>query len=477
MFEFPDLKFEKSCDYLENQLQLHNDNKERILDIINNANLDSKKAKNIKSSYYANFVDDANKVLETISNNISSIESLNSRLQTLNVELNTMVAIEPPKTGGKKLYLKNCTDLKDNLIAYSKNFEEMTSKLNLDNVFFADFINKVNYSSTATVNSEDKKIQEELENPLEDIEYSINPDFIERIKNTTLLDFEAFSYNESDSIPVSSPLFILEDLKPKTTEATINPELEIESLLTKLNDLNSGDVLILSLDIPNNESTENESIATTEIIECIEIQEEFAEEIRKIDKIIDNELIPEIRHIEKLTSTPPIKEKRKLKFTKAKRNKSNNLVKDSFMEKVENIKNAVSDNKTLIISERLEEIYLPYKKSELLTYVENNPKTYKSLEDVVKQEFTLPFQFFKNQSSKSRFSETYKLLKDRDDQGFIKAVSYAFKIATKRNLNPVIIAACKSKFELESYVYYLDSNNLNNFRFFDIIYEVNPLKK
>lgn len=477
MFEFPDLKFEKSCDYLESQLQLHNSNKERILDIINNANFDSKKANDIKSSCYANFIDDANKVLETISNNISSIESLNSKLQSLNVELNSIVAIEPPKTRGKKLYLKNCTDLKDNLIAYSKNFEEMTSKLNLDNVFFADFINKANYSSVTTVDFDDKKIQEELENPLENIEYSINPDFIEKIKNTTLIEFEAFSYNESDSIPVSSPLFILEDPSPKTTEVTINPEFEIDTLLSKLNNLNSGDVLILSLDIPNNDSNiENEPVATTEIIECIEIQEEFAEKIKKIDKLIDNELIPEIKHIENLTSTALIKEKRKLKFTKAKKNKTNNLVKDSFMEKVENIKNAISDNKTLIISERLGEIYLPYKKSELLTYIENNSKTYKSLEDVVKQEFTLPFQFFKNQSSKSRFSETYKLLKDRDNQGFIKAVSYAFKIATKRNLNPVIIAACKNKFELESYVYYLDSNNLNNFRFFDIIYEVNPLK-
>lgn len=475
MFEFPDLKFEKSCDYLESQLQLHNSNKERILDIINNANLNSQKANDIKSSCYANFVDDANKVLETISNNISSIESLNSKLQSLNVELNSIVAIEPPKTRGKKLYLKNCTNLKDNLIAYSKNFEEMTSKLNLDNVFFADFINKANYSYVTTVDTDDKKREEDFENSLEDIEYSINPDFIERIKNTTSLEFEDISYNVPDSIPVSSPLFILEDLKPKTSEFSINPELEIDVLLNKLNDLNSGDVLILSLDMPSNDSRlENEPI---EIIECIEIQEEFAEEIRKIDKFIDNELIPEIRNIENLTSTPIVKEKRKLKFTKAKKDKTDSLAKNSFAEKLENIKNAVSDNKTLIISERLEKIYLPYKKAELLTYIENNPKAYKSLEDVVTQEFTLPFQFFKNQSSKSRFSETYKLLKDRDDQGFIKAVSYAFKIATKRNLNPVIIAACKNKFELESYVYYLDSNNLNNFRFFDIIYEVNPLKK
>ncbi len=503
MFEFPDLKFEKSCNYLENQLQLHNNNKERILDIINNANLDSKKAENIKSSCYANFVDDANKVLETISNNITSIESLNSKLQSLNVELNSIVAIEPPKTRGKKIYLKTCTDLKDNLIAYSKNFEEMESKLNLDNVYFTEFINKANYSYVTAIQTDEDLFEEDIEN----FEYSINSHFIEKIKNTTSYEFEDISYNDEENNFTSSPIFDLEDLSPKTTEALINPELEIDKLLNTINELNSGDILVLSLDMPKENIvadigeniSEVPTESTVEIIERIEIQEEFAEEIRKIDKLIDNELISEIRNIENLTlpqekneesikneENPEIlsnseqsvtREKRKLTFKKAKKTKKEPLTKDSFIEKVENIKNAVSDNKTLVISERLGEIYLPYKKSELLEYLKKDPKAYKSLDDVVKQEFTLPFQFFRNQSSKLRFSETYKLLKNKDGHGFIKSVSYAFKIAAKRNLNPVIIASCKSKFELESYIYYLDSNNLNNFRFFDIIYEVNPLKK
>lgn len=427
MFEFPDLKFEKSCNYLEDQLQLHNNNKERILDMINNANLDSKKAKNIKSSCYANFVDDANKVLETISNNISSIESLNSQLQNLNVELNSIITVEPPKTKGKKLFLKTCTDLKDNLIAYSKDFEEMESKLNLDNIYFSEFINKATTSYVSTEKKAIKRKNKKVENIIEDIEYSIIPDFINKIQNTTSFEFEDISYID-----------------------TVAQQSEI---------------------ITNN-SIEN----TVEIIECIEIEKEFAEEIQKINKSIDNELLPEVKNIENITNLQFFKENRKSIYKKQKTSSKENLTKDSFIEKVEKIKNADSDNKTLIISEHLGNIYLPYKISELLSCVEINPKKYTSLEDVVKQEFTLPFQFFKNQSSKSRFSEAFKLSKNRDNQGFIKSVSYAFRISTKRNLNPVIIAACKTKFELESYIYYLDSNNLNNFKFFNIIYEVNPLK-
>lgn len=285
-----------------------------------------------------------------------------------------------------------------------------------------------------------------------DLEYSINPDFIERIKNTTSFEFKDISYVDSDGNSVASPLFILDDLNKKTpitSETTINPELEMDKLLKTLNNLNSGDVLLLSLDMPR------ENQASTEVIETSETltNTEFDSEDSKIEK----------------TET--------LNLKKSKKIKNEDFSKDSFIEKIENIKNATGDNKTLLISEQLGEIYLPYKKSDLLNYIEKNPKTYKSLQDVVKKEFTLPFQFFKNQSSKLRFSETYNLLKNKDDQSFIKSVSYAFKIAAKKNLNPVIIASCQNKYELESYVYYLDSNNLNNFRFFDIIYEVNPLKK
>ena len=69
----------------------------------------------------------------------------------------------------------------------------------------------------------------------------------------------------------------------------------------------------------------------------------------------------------------------------------------------------------------------------------------------------------------------FNLLKNRDDHNFVKSVSYAFKIANKRNLNPVIISACKDKKELEYYISCLDTNNLKEFKSFDIIYEINPL--
>ena len=146
----------------------------------------------------------------------------------------------------------------------------------------------------------------------------------------------------------------------------------------------------------------------------------------------------------------------------------------SYKEKIKRIESASEDNKTLLISEKAGKIYLPYTKSDLSKYLKEK-SSYNSLQDVVKNEFILPFKYFKNQSSKTRFSETFNLLKKSSDYNFIKSISYSFKLANKRNLNPVIISACKNKIDLENYISCLDTNNLNNFKSFDIIYEINPL--
>lgn len=155
--------------------------------------------------------------------------------------------------------------------------------------------------------------------------------------------------------------------------------------------------------------------------------------------------------------------------------KNKGMSKKDFNNKLLKIENAIEDNRTLVISERLQKIYLPYKVSELENYVESYPDSYSSLKDVVNQEFILPFDYFRKHPSKARFTEAYNLLKNREGRNFIKSVSYAFRLLNKNNLNPAIIASCKTQHELDSYLYYLDSDNLNNFKFFDIIYEVNPI--
>ena len=145
MLDIPVLKFEKSCNYLENQLQLQNEYKERMLDFISSVSEQSAK---IKSNCYANIIEDANKVLDTISSNISSIEKMNLDLKTITGELNNVLVNQNKSTKTKDYYINTFSSLKDNLIVYSKNFQQFETKLTIDNKYFSDFINKttIDYS-------------------------------------------------------------------------------------------------------------------------------------------------------------------------------------------------------------------------------------------------------------------------------------------------------------------------------------------
>ena len=146
-----------------------------------------------------------------------------------------------------------------------------------------------------------------------------------------------------------------------------------------------------------------------------------------------------------------------------------------FKQKIERIEEGKYDNETLLISERTEKIYLPYKTSDLLNYIHSYPHLYNSLSDVVKQEFILPYTYFTEHPSKTRFSEAYNLIRNREGKNFISATLFAIKISRYHNLNPAIVASCKNREELELYIDCLNSNRLDKFKNFSIAYEVNPL--
>ena len=149
----------------------------------------------------------------------------------------------------------------------------------------------------------------------------------------------------------------------------------------------------------------------------------------------------------------------------------------SIPEKIEKIKAATYDNETLIISENTNKVYLPYKISELLKYVESYPDVYTSLSDVVEQEFILPFDYFTKHPYKVRFFETFNLIRNRAGYSVFTALRFSLKLLYKTNLNPAIIAACKTQTELKSLLYHLDNDDLKEFKYFNIVFDVNPLKQ
>ena len=135
-----------------------------------------------------------------------------------------------------------------------------------------------------------------------------------------------------------------------------------------------------------------------------------------------------------------------------------------------------NENKVLIISEKENKVYLPYKKTELKAYLSQYPTSYYSYKNVIEKEFILPLNYFMNNPSMARFRETYSLYRDREATSVVEALKKALSLAFKSELNPAVIAACKTNKQLNNFIHCLDENKLNDFSDFEIIYDVKPQK-
>lgn len=132
----------------------------------------------------------------------------------------------------------------------------------------------------------------------------------------------------------------------------------------------------------------------------------------------------------------------------------------------------IQENDTLLISEKQEKVYLPYTLSELAEYTKD---TEKSLEDVIRENFVISLNTFKNPTV-SRFKETYHLAKNKSQCSTFKSFNFAFEVMFKRSVNPAIIVACKNADELKDYLTCLKEQKLDLFKAFKIKYEINPMK-
>ena len=136
----------------------------------------------------------------------------------------------------------------------------------------------------------------------------------------------------------------------------------------------------------------------------------------------------------------------------------------------------IENNNCLLISETKRKVFLPYSQQEVLEYIEKYPTQYTSFEDVVKQEFISPIDYYLKHPAVSRFRETYALIRDREAKSIFEAFKFAMDMMFNYNLNPAIIAACKSQTQLEHYLECLNNTTLDNFKDFEIKFEVAPLK-
>lgn len=133
------------------------------------------------------------------------------------------------------------------------------------------------------------------------------------------------------------------------------------------------------------------------------------------------------------------------------------------------------DNNILIISEKDNKVFLPYRVTEINDYLEQFPDQYTSFENVVTKEFILPLNYYMSHPVLSRFREAYSLCRDREGKPVLESLKYGMDLMFNRNLNPAIIAACKTQDQLSNYLDCLEKNNLDDFKDFEIRFEINPL--
>lgn len=133
------------------------------------------------------------------------------------------------------------------------------------------------------------------------------------------------------------------------------------------------------------------------------------------------------------------------------------------------------DNNILIISEKDNKVFLPYRVTEINDYLEQFPDQYTSFENVVTKEFILPLNYYMSHPVLSRFREAYSLCRDREGKPVFESLKYGMDLMFNRNLNPAIIAACKTQDQLSNYLDCLEKNNLDDFKDFEIRFEMNPL--
>lgn len=143
---------------------------------------------------------------------------------------------------------------------------------------------------------------------------------------------------------------------------------------------------------------------------------------------------------------------------------------------VENINNSQIDNNCLLISEKENKVFLPYKISDLESQLKSNDNQCTSIEELIQKKYIIPLEQFKFPTL-SRFKMTYNLMKNKEKSSFLEAISLAIELSHNSLLNPAVIAACKSQDELDIYLDCLYENELDKFKIFDIKYDISPTKK
>ena len=68
-------------------------------------------------------------------------------------------------------------------------------------------------------------------------------------------------------------------------------------------------------------------------------------------------------------------------------------------------------------------------------------------------------------------------MRNKEKASLYKSFDLGIELMWNSLLNPAVITACKNLDELDIYLDYLDSNEIEKFKIFDVKYEIAPMVK
>lgn len=209
----------------------------------------------------------------------------------------------------------------------------------------------------------------------------------------------------------------------------------------------------------------NRTIDTTEMVEKIDVKiEKFKQKQKEIN--LQNKKYGVI--VDKFLNGAEIKDIVEQENKEGKLQAQKNKVYNKFDIDL-------NDNLELRVSERQKRVYLPYTKAEVKELLENYPEEYKSAKDVIQQEFIADISIYNKHPVLARFRESYSLSRNKEMKSAIDSLKFAMDMMFRSDINPAIIAAVKSQKQLDKYIECLENGKLEDFTYFTIIFEVNPI--
>lgn len=133
----------------------------------------------------------------------------------------------------------------------------------------------------------------------------------------------------------------------------------------------------------------------------------------------------------------------------------------------------LQDNNTLIISEKDNLVYLPFKVEDLKKEFLEKEKKYTGLIDLINHEYIYPISKYRNTVT-SRFREAYSLMVNKEKSSALSGLELGLELAFNYSLHPAVITACKSLDELDDYLDALDAKDMSMFKDFKVEFEVLP---